>query len=93
MLKSREWAGRFISSPDDIPISFVFDGKALSGIPKEWKPVSNRRRIDANISETFFEGNDARTGLNVQVECTEYYDYPVVEWVAYFTNKGNKPHL
>ena len=67
MLKSRAWAGRFFSGGADLPISFVLDGKAMRGIPEEWGPISSRRRIDANISETVFEGNDARTGLNIRV--------------------------
>ncbi len=90
MLKSREWAGRFLSGPADLPVSFMFDGRTIGGIPKDWQPVSTRRRIDANIFETVFEGRDAGTGLNVRVECTEYQDYPVVEWVAWLTNKGNE---
>ena len=90
MQKSREWAGRFFSDPADLPVSFVFDGRDVGGIPKDWQSVSNRRRIDANIFETVFEGNDAGSGLNVRVECTEYQDYPVVEWVAWLTNKGRE---
>ena len=91
MSKSRTWVGRFFSGAADLPISFVLDGKAVGGIPEEWQPVSTRRRIDANICETIYEGNDPGTGLNVRVECTEYRDYPVVEWVAWFTNKGREP--
>ncbi|MFH1006793.1 MAG: alpha-galactosidase [Candidatus Latescibacterota bacterium] len=88
MLKSREWAGRFLSSPDGIPVSFVLDGRAIRGIPADWNPVLRRRRIDANISETVFEGTDPATGLHIGVECTQYMDYPVVEWVAWFTHTG-----
>ena len=91
MEKSREWTARYFSSPAQLPVSFKVDGKMLTGIPDEWKPVSRKRRVDANIIETIFEGNDAKTGLNLRVECTEYLDYPVVEWVAWFTNKGNTP--
>lgn len=91
MLKSREWVGRYFTSSSDLPISFVFDGEAICGIPEEWNPVSSRRRIDANIFETFFEGSDVGTGLNVRVECTEYQDYPVVEWMAWLVNKGHEP--
>ena len=90
MLRSREWTGRFFSSPSDLPLSFVLGERAIAGIPEDWQPVPNRRRIDANIFETVFEGNDAGTGLNVQVACTEYQDYPVVEWVAWLTNKGHE---
>lgn len=90
MLTSRAWAAGFFSDAANLPISFVFDGSTINGIPKEWQPVSNTRRIDANISETIFEGNDARTGLHIRVEYTQYQDHPVVEWVAYFTNNGQE---
>lgn len=91
MSQSQACAERFFSRAIDLPISFVLNGKAISGIPEDWHPISSRRRIDANISETVFEGTDPGTGLNVRVECTQYLDYPVVEWVAWFTNKGNTP--
>ncbi len=91
MDKSREWTGRFTSSPADLPTSFRLDGKAIAGIPAEWRPTSRKRRIDANIIETVFEGRDVKTGLNLRVECIEYSDYPVVEWTAWFTNTGSRP--
>lgn len=90
MLKSREWTSRFID-PADLPISFSLDGKSIAGIPAEWEPSVRRRRIDANIIETVIEGDDGKTGLHVRVECAEYLDYPVAEWVAWFSNKGRKP--
>ena len=88
--QSREWMGGFISGPEALPLSFTYDGKAITGLPVDWNPSTTRRRIDANISETVFEGSDAGTGLNVRVECTEYRDFPVVEWVAWFTNNGKE---
>ena len=74
-----------------LPISFVLDGQTFHGIPDAWQPVSRRRRIDANIIETVFDGTDPQTGLNVRVECAEYLDYPVVEWVAWLSNHGTSP--
>jgi alpha-galactosidase len=91
MRKSHTWVGRWFADAADLPISFVLDGKAIAGIPREWQPVSGWRRIDANIIEAIFEGTDPTTGLQVRVECTEYRDYPVVEWVAWFTNCGHQP--
>lgn len=90
MGKSREWAGRFLSDPASLPISFRIDERSVAGIPEDWKPVSHRRRIDANILETIFEGHDAGSGLHIRVECTEYRDFPVVEWVAWLTNRGSE---
>ncbi|MFH1006565.1 MAG: hypothetical protein V1800_03570, partial [Candidatus Latescibacterota bacterium] len=90
MQKSREWAGRFLSDPTGLPVSFVLDDRAIRGIPADWKPVSSRCHIDANIHEAVFEGTDPETGLCVRVECTEYMDYPVMEWVAWFSNEGHE---
>jgi alpha-galactosidase len=91
MSQMRIWSERFFTNAADIPISYVLDGKATRGIPSDWRPVSTRRRIDANIAETVFEGSDPGSGLNIRVECSEYLDYPVVEWVAWFTNNGRAP--
>ena len=91
MLKSRSWAGHFVSAPENLPVSFLYDGKEITGIPSVWTPVCQKLRIDANLIETIFEGNDASTGLRVRVECLEYLDYPVVEWTAWFTNSGGEP--
>jgi alpha-galactosidase len=91
MQQSRIWTSRFLSSPSAIPISFTFDGKPVRGIPPEWSPTSRKRRIDANMVETVFEGREPKSGLCIRVECVEYADYPVVEWTAWFTNKGKAP--
>ena len=91
MRKAREWAGRFLDGPGSVPISFVYDGKLVRGIPADWQPVSTRRRVDANIVETVFEGADPATGLRIRVEGVMYEDYPVVEWTAWLTNAGHGP--
>ena len=91
MEKSRAWTGRFLGDAASLPISFLLDGKPVTGIPADWKPVSRCRRIDANLVETIFEGRQPQTGLGLRVECAEYLDYPVVEWVAWFSNAGGRP--
>lgn len=91
MSHCRAWANSFFTRASDLPISFIYGGNTINGIPDEWQPVSHRRRIDANLSEMVFEGTDAQTGLYVRVECLAYYDYPVIEWVAWFTNRGDEP--
>ena len=90
MEKSRSWTG-FLADPEKLPFSFIYDGKKVSGIPAGWNPVSKKRRIDANLIETVYEGNDAARGLHIRVECLEYLDYPVAEWVVWLTNKGDAP--
>ena len=90
MSRSREWAKHRLSVPADLPVRFTYDGTDVRGIPDVWQPVATSRRIDANIVETVFEGTEPATGLAVRVECTEYRDYPVVEWVAWLTNAGSE---
>ncbi|MFB3893980.1 MAG: alpha-galactosidase [Phycisphaerae bacterium] len=87
----RAWTGKFLSGGENLPISFKLDGKAVAGIPAAWRPTRTRRRVDANIIETVFDGRDGKTGLAVRVECVEYLDYPVVEWTAWLTNTGGGP--
>jgi len=91
MAKSREWAGRFLSGPAELPVSFMLGGKPAAGISADWQPRSRRRRLDAGIVETVLDGSHVQTGLNLRVECLAYPDYPVVEWVAWFTNTGSRP--
>jgi alpha-galactosidase len=88
---SRAWMARSFTNPADLPISFVLDGQLVCGIPQTWQPAVSRHRVDASIFETVFEGTDRATGLKLRVECTEYRDYPVTEWVAWFTNTGHAP--
>ncbi len=91
MAKSRSWVGRFMSATETLPLSFLYDGRDIAGIPSAWAPTLQRRRVDANLIETMFEGNDPTTGLRIRVECLEYLDYPVIEWTAWFTNMSDQP--
>ncbi len=90
MMRSRAWAKQFFSRSADLPISFVLDGKPLHGIPPAWRPEVSRQAIGNTRVETDFEGTDPKTGLHVRVECTEYKDFPVAEWVAWFSNEGRR---
>ncbi|MEI6519244.1 MAG: alpha-galactosidase [bacterium] len=87
MVKSRNWTGRYFSSPSKLPFSFYKDGKKIYGIPDDWYPTIVKKRIDANIVETVFEGIDS-AGLMVQVEMLEYSDFPVVEWTVWLINNS-----
>ncbi len=91
MEKSRSWMESFLSKPENLPFSFIYDGKKISGIPREWNSTFQKRLIDANLVETIFEGDDVINGLNIRLECLKYKDYPVIEWVVWLTNNGNKP--
>ncbi len=91
MLKSRTWVEPFLADAEHLPISFVYDGRKVTGIPTNWAPTRQDRRIDATMVETIFEGTDPVAGLQVRVEWLRYADYPVVEWTAWLTNTGEGP--
>lgn len=90
MAKSRSWTAHFTADPAHLPISFLYGGKAIAGIPESWNPVIKKNRMDANILQTTFEGVDGATGLSMKVECLEYRDFPVVEWTAWLSNQGRQ---
>lgn len=74
------------SSGGTVPVRYSLDGTAYEGIPAGFGPVSETNRIDANCRFTVITGRTPE-GLRLRAECTEYIDYPVTEWVAYFTNE------
>jgi alpha-galactosidase len=91
MAKSRFWTAAYIADPASLPVSFIYNGKMIKGIPSSWKPAAHKSRIDATIMQTVFEGKDIETGLSIKVECLEYFDFPVVEWTAWLTQTGSEP--
>ena len=77
------------TSPETLPLSFVYDGKQYRGVPAGFRPAAETKRIDANIQQTTVTGRSA-DGLEIRVEYTEYLDFPAVEFIAFFTNRGEK---
>ena len=91
MAVGRAWSERFFSNAADLPVSFLLDGRATQGLPAPWQPTAQSRRVDANIVETVYSGADPDSGLTVQVEVTQYQDFPVTEWVAWLSNPSSVP--
>ena len=91
MAQGRFWTGKFFSEPDSLPVSFVYGGKTIAGIPADWHPGMKRARLDANLIQTTYEGAHPSGGLQLKVECLQYLDFPVVEWTAWLTNTGSGP--
>jgi hypothetical protein len=77
------------TTPYDIPVTYRIGDTLYRGFPEAFAPKAERRRIDANIYETVIV---ARTpeGLTLRAECTEYTDYPVVEWIMFICNDSQE---
>jgi hypothetical protein len=63
MAKSRSWTAHFITDPARLPFPFLYDEKAIAGIPESWHLVIKKNRMDANIMQSTFEGVDGASGL------------------------------
>ncbi|MCR4905886.1 MAG: alpha-galactosidase [Clostridiales bacterium] len=73
---------------DALPLSFTLDGKTIHGIPAAFCRTFRRESTDTNITRRTWTGTDSENGLTVAVTSWEYRDFPVVEWLAEFTNGG-----
>ena len=89
MARAHALAAQFFVRAADLPLTFTYGGQTYHGLPAAWQPTQRTRRVDATMHETVWEAADPATGLAVRVEVTAYADYPVLEWVAYFTNVGS----
>lgn len=72
-------------SPAAIPVTFTVGGRTYRGFPDSLSPKATRRRVDSCMYETVITAMTPE-GLELRAECTEFRDYPVVEWVMYITN-------
>ncbi|MBE6598284.1 MAG: alpha-galactosidase [Ruminococcaceae bacterium] len=77
------------TTPENIPITFNYNGETIRGIPSSWHPTVERQLTDSRITSFIIRGRNA-DGLEVKVEVAEYRDYPVTEYLAFFTNTGEQ---
>ena len=77
------------STPQEIPLEMIVDGRTLHGIPDDFHPTVTRRLLDCNLAQVIVEGQRA-DGLDIRAEYIEYRDFPVTEWVVYVSNRSNR---
>lgn len=77
------------NGPSGIPLTFYCGDRLIKGVPDEFNPRVYRRLADCNMFCVEITGQNA-AGLELRVEYTEYRDFPVTEWVAYITNRGEE---
>ena len=78
------------TTPEAAPVVYTIGDKTYRGIPSEFSPRVIRRRVDSCIYETVITATTPE-GLTLRAECTEFCDYPVVEWVMYISNEASTP--
>lgn len=73
---------------DQLPITLLYGGRPIRGIPSEWNPKVTVRRIDCSITETTVVGVSPE-GLELRMECRSYQDFAAVEYTGYITNRAD----
>ncbi len=72
------------------PFSFVYGGHASATLLKAWQMERDSQELDEFRMQQTLTFTDSKTGLEVRCIATEYKDYPAVEWVLFFENKGSQ---
>ncbi|MCC6579489.1 MAG: alpha-galactosidase [Phycisphaeraceae bacterium] len=70
--------------------SFTYDGKPAAELLATWKFKRASRPLDNQRTEHTIVYADPKTGLELRCVGIEYRDFPVVEWMLYFKNTGDK---
>ncbi|HEV2210393.1 MAG TPA: alpha-galactosidase [Verrucomicrobiae bacterium] len=66
--------------------SFAYHGTNSGSLVNSWERHDEAVSAKRQRAQTFF---DAATGLEIRVASERFSDFPAVEWVVYFTNKGS----
>ena len=70
------------------PISFVYGGQPSATLLPTWPRRDETKALAEGLTRNTITWTDPKTGLEVRCVSTEYRDFPVVEWTAYFRNSG-----
>jgi len=76
-----------VNDPAALPLSFLYGGQPVRGIPAEFQPEVKTDSPKENVIRYVIEGRNA-DGLTLRMECLLYRDYPVVEYLGFITNDG-----
>jgi alpha-galactosidase len=87
---AKEWTAANLFSEERNAWEFMYNRGGSFGIMKGWAKERSEAQLSENAKQTIFVATDPNTKLEVRLEVTEYSDYPAVEWVLRFTNKGNE---
>ncbi len=87
---SKEWSSSLFSSDlSNLAFSFLYDGNLSSDLIESWQLNQFAEQLDKFRKRHSLVLFDSETGLELQCLLTEYTDYPALEWVVFFENKGD----
>ncbi len=74
--------------PTALPVSFVCGSERSADILGRCASRVTSRALDPARVEQTTTWTDAKTGLEIRVEALQFRDFPAVEWVVWFKNRG-----
>jgi alpha-galactosidase len=86
---AREWVRSHVAGdPDAFPFSFVYGGRSSRELLPGWRLAARSSTTAEGHARRVLTLSDPQTGLDVRCEMLEYADFPALEWVLHFRNKG-----
>jgi hypothetical protein len=82
------WIGEWISSA--VPFSFQYDAVDSVNLLKKWRLEKGESRSGEGGITQDLSWTDPSTGLRTSWHIKRFTDYPAVEWVLTFENRGTK---
>ena len=87
----RQWVARHLDAkPVGLPFSFTYDDRPSAELLPTWKLEHARAQPQPGRAHRTVICTAPATGLRVRCEITEYDDFPAVEWVLHFENRGTQ---
>jgi alpha-galactosidase len=83
-IEKAEWMKK--SFNDEIPFSFIYNGRNSSELLKKWQRNDEIIETNPKYSLKRIQFSDKETGLICYADVKEFNDYPAVEWTVYFKN-------
>ncbi len=90
---ARRCAESLFTPPPDaegvgFPISFRYDGRESATFLRDWQRERTAGAPAPGRERETIAYRDPATGLECRCEVTRFTDFPALEWVAYFANRG-----
>jgi len=85
-LTADDWLDQWLGTT--LPFSFRYAGKESDAILSEWQIQKGQSISNSNCEKNEFIWTDENTGLQLTWQMKRFLNYPAVEWMLTFENKG-----
>lgn len=72
------------------PFSFRYDGRDCDELLPDWRREPQSKETGEAWTRTVTIWTDRATGLRIEWHVKRFHDFPAVEWILYFANKGTR---